>query len=260
MEEARLSDVLQAHAWLETIDPGEYARRDRALLGADLSEDEGPIRGSNTTWSASGASTVTTRFLTTCGRRRSWRRAWPGLAGLRPRGGLAARARPRADRYRTQPRPGVVVRCLAPAPRYGHGPGAHGPCRHRAAASPSGPARGSTVLAACPGSRGTPAVGPASRLRRHPRRRLGRRPRPPHPVAHPPRRRSAPHGDHRRALGASSRRPAPHGPTATGHVARSRVAPGPRPPQANRWSGCSPLGRIVVGGGGVPAGYGYGAS
>ena len=40
MEEARLSDVLQAHAWLETIDPGEYARRDRALLGADLSEDE----------------------------------------------------------------------------------------------------------------------------------------------------------------------------------------------------------------------------
>lgn len=39
-EQARLSDVLQAHAWMETVDPGEYARWDRALLGADLSEDE----------------------------------------------------------------------------------------------------------------------------------------------------------------------------------------------------------------------------
>jgi hypothetical protein len=37
---ARLSDVLQAHAWLETVNPGEYARRDRDLLIADLGDDD----------------------------------------------------------------------------------------------------------------------------------------------------------------------------------------------------------------------------
>lgn len=39
-ERARLSDVLQAHAWMETVNPEEYARWDQALLDADLGEDE----------------------------------------------------------------------------------------------------------------------------------------------------------------------------------------------------------------------------